>query len=587
MSSERTLERAMQDARSGRLEAAIASVRTLLRVQPRNADALQMLGLFLTQSGQQEQAVMPLERAVAIAPQVAAYRNNLGNALMAAARNREAAEQFRAAIGLDPSYVRAHLGMSLALLALRDSDGAHAACMAGLAIRPDWPEMAISAGSALEAGDRMDEAVEFLRAQVARHPAHRPLRTRYLFALNYPSIPAGEVAAAHRAFRDEIRRAAQEPPAREPDPARPLRIGILSGDLRTHSVAFFAEPILRTKPPGDAITCFATDPRAPGDPMTRRFMDASDGWVECALMDDAALDGAIRERGIDVLVDLSGHSSGERLSALDRKPAPVIVTAIGYPNTTGHPAVDARIVDSVTDPPGSEDACTERLVRIDPCFLCYRPPASAPEPVLAPADAPVTFGSFNLTSKAGPATLALWAAVMHAVPGSRLMVKSRSMGDASARARLLARLAAAGIDGRRVEVVPFTGTIDEHLALYGRVHVALDTTPYNGTTTTCEALWMGVPVVTLAGDRHAARVGASLLAAAGLPELVAQDAASYVRIAAGLAADRARLGSMRTGLRAMLRGSALMDEAAWGARFHGALREAWSQWCGRARAGGA
>jgi predicted O-linked N-acetylglucosamine transferase (SPINDLY family) len=586
MPSERTLERAMQDARSGRLAEAITAVRTVLRVQPRNADALQMLGLFLTQDGQQQQAVTHLERAVAIAPQVAGYRNNLGNALMAAARNHDALMQFRAAIELDPSYARAHLGMALALMALHDSDAAHAACMSGLAIRPDWPEMAISAGAALEAGDRMDEAVEFLRGQVARHPTHRGLRTRYLFALNYPSIPADEVAAAHRGYRDAIVRAAPEPAGRDPDPVRPLRIGVLSGDLRTHSVGFFAEPVFRTKPEGDTITCFATDPRESGDPMTRRFMDASDGWVECALMDDAALDRAIRERGIDVLVELSGHSSGGRLTALDRKPAPVIVTAIGYPNTTGHPAVDVRIVDSTTDPPGSEAACTERLARIDPCFLCYRPPAGAPEPMLPAADAPITFGSFNLTSKAVPATLALWAGAMHAVPGSRLLVKSLSMVDAATRARLLARFAAAGIDGTRVDIVPFAKTVEEHLALYGRVHVALDTTPYNGTTTTCEALWMGVPVVTVAGDRHAARVGASVLAAAGLPGLVARDADSYVRIAAGLAGDRARLETLRTGLRPTLRSSALMDEAAYGARFHGALREAWSNWCGRARAGG-
>jgi predicted O-linked N-acetylglucosamine transferase (SPINDLY family) len=586
MGSDRTLERALQDARSGRLAEAIASVRTVLRVQPRNADALQMLGLFLTQDGQQQQAVIQLERAVAIAPQVAGYRNNLGNALMAAARNHDAAAQFRAAIELDPSYARAHLGLALASMALRDSDGAHAACMAGLAVRPDWPEMAIAAGSALEAGDRMDEAVEFLRGQVARHPGHRGLRTRYLFALNYPSISADEVAAAHRAHRDLVAHVPQERAGRDPDPARPLRIGILSSDLRTHSVGFFAEPVFRTKPEGDEITCFATDPRAPGDAMTRRFMDASDGWVECALMDDAALDRAIRERGIDVLVELSGHSNGGQLAALDRKPAPVIVTAIGYPNTTGHPAVDVRIVDSTTDPPGSEAACTERLARIDPCFLCYRPPADAPDPVLPAADAPITFGSFNLASKVGPATLALWAGAMHAVPGSRLLLKSLSMGDASTRSRLLARLAAAGIEGARVDVVPFTKTIEEHLALYGRVHVALDTTPYNGTTTTCEALWMGVPVVTLVGDRHAARVGASLLGAAGLPELVAQDAASFVRIASGLAGDRARLESLRRGLRAGLRRSALMDEAAYGARFHGALRRAWADWCGHARAGG-
>lgn len=569
----------MADARSGRLDAAIAAVRTLLRVQPRNADALQMLGLFLTQGGQREQAVTQLERAVAIAPRVSGYRNNLGNALMAVERHGDAAAQFRAAIEADPAYARAYLGLASSLLALQDSEGAADACRAGLALRPEWPEMAISLVSALESGDRIDEAIAFLRGELSRQPAHEQLRSRLLFALNYPAIGADEVAAEHRAYRDMPRRVPAQPPAPVPDPARPIRVGILSGDLRTHSVGYFAEAIFRGKPADASITCFSTYPRSSGDPMTERLRASSDGWVECSLLDDESLDRAIREQRIDVLVELSGHSRRGRLAALDRKPAPVVVTAIGYPNTTGHPCVDVRLVDSITDPPGSDRLSTERLVRLDPCFLCYRPPDDAPQPRMpAPAE-PVTFGSFNLATKVGPETLALWSRVLAAVPQSRLLVKSLRVGDPVMRARLLGRIADAGIDASCVDLVPYAATVREHLSLYGRVHVALDTVPYNGTTTTCEALWMGVPVVALEGDRHAARVGASLLSAGGLPELVAPDAAGFVRIAAGLAADRTRLEDLRANLRERLRASALLDERSYGARFHAAMRAEWARWC--------
>ncbi len=194
--------------------------------------------------------------------------------------------------------------------------------------------------------------------------------------------------------------------------------------------------------------------------------------------------------------------------------------------------------------------------------------------------APVTFGSFNLTSKVGNATLALWSQSMAAVPESRILIKSLSMGDVATRSRLIERMACAGIPRDRIDTIPFTASVAEHLALYRRVHVALDTTPYNGTTTTCEALWMGVPVVTIAGDRHAARVGASLLSAAGLSELVAHDATGFVRISGELARDRSRLAALRSGLRERMRASVLMDQAAYGARFFGALRQEWVRWCG-------
>jgi predicted O-linked N-acetylglucosamine transferase (SPINDLY family) len=601
MATETPIQRALRDAREGRLDAAIASLRFLVQRQPSNLDAVQAFALLLTQAGQQAQAVHQLSRAVALAPKVPAYRNNYANALMGVQRHADAAEQCRKAVEIDPRYERAWLGLALALTQLGDVDGAITACERGRALRPAWPELARAHANALEAADRIEESIEVLAAAVAASPADAELRSRLLLALNYASCPAGEIAAAHRAYHAAMSAlpsasvsAAEMRPSSmsatpDRDPARPLRIGVLSADLRTHSVGYFAEPWIAAKPADVSLIAFHTNPPNPADPMEKRFRGLFDHWVEATMLDDAALDRAIREARVDILVELSAHTAGGRLTALSRKPAPVIVSAIGYPNSSGHPAVDYRLVDSTTDPSanpttgdtGADDLATERLLRLDPCFLCYRPPADATEPVLPAADAPITFGSFNLSTKISSDTIALWSAAMAAVPGSRLLVKSKALGGDVARRHFLQRLASGGIAPERVEIAGYTKGIDEHLALYGRVHVALDTTPYNGTTTTCEALWMGVPVVTIAGDRHAARVGASLLAAAGLPELVARNADEFAEIAARLATDGARISGFRATLRGRVAASPLADSARYAARFHAALRSAWRERCAR------
>lgn len=258
------------------------------------------------------------------------------------------------------------------------------------------------------------------------------------------------------------------------------------------------------------------------------------------------------------------------------------MTAIGYPNTTGLTAIDVRLVDSHTDPSGDEALATERLLRLDPCFLCYAPPTDAPAPTTPASHAPFTFGSFNAIAKVGDACCALWARALAAVPDARLLLKTKALADDTARAALLDRLARAGISPERVELVPSTATVAEHLALYGRIHVALDSFPYHGTTTTCEALWMGVPVVTRVGDRHAARVGASLLAAVGLEELVANDDDAFAAICARLARDRAALEALRHGLRDRLRTSPLTDADGYRTRFTRAIRALWQERCAQA-----
>jgi predicted O-linked N-acetylglucosamine transferase (SPINDLY family) len=582
MSTELAIQRALEDARQGRLPQALAAVRSLAQRKPKDMNVAQVLGLLLAQSGEYEQARHHLSRAVAAEPRAPGYRNNLANVLLQMGRDREAAEQLAKAIELDPTYARGYLGLASARLRLRDARAAIDVAERGLRLQPSWPELTMTLMTALEESGRIDDAIARGRAALAAHPRHAGLWSQVLMLTNYTSLDADEIASLHRAFGSAMG-PAPATPAFDRSPDRRLRVGFLSSDFRTHSVAYFARPLLAASEPRDgdagydaiAFSLLST----PDDPMTKALRAQVTEWHDVGLADDATLDRMIRDARIDVLVELGGHFGGNRLAVVARRPAPLVVTAIGYPNTTGLDAVDLRLVDSRTDPPGSETHATERLLRLDPCFLCYTPPLDAPEPTAIAADAPFTFGSFNALAKVGDASCALWAKALAAVPDARLLLKTKALADGAARDALLERLVRAGIAPDRVELAPSTATVAEHLALYGRIHVALDTFPYHGTTTTCEALWMGVPVVTRAGDRHAARVGASLLACARLEELVASDDDAFAASCARLAADRAGLAALRGALRERLRASPLLDAAAYRGRFAHALREAWRARC--------
>ncbi len=586
MASIAALERALKDAREGRLAGAIASVRTMVQRDPKDLEATQVLASLLSDAGQFTQAIHHYSRVISAAegdPRASAIlapvRNNYANTLFAVGRAAEAVEQWHKALKGDPNYRMAYLGLSRALIETGDAEGAIREGLAGLALQPDWPHLAHNVANAYEAAMRMDEAIAMLQRTLDADPSNSHVRSRLLQASNYVDRPLSETVAAHRAFR-ACARGPWNPAQTERSASRPLRLGVLSGDMRTHSVAFFAQACMQRRADVGALVVFSTGVAKENDPMRAKLKALAHDWVDCATMPDATLDQKIREKKIDVLIELGGHTSGGRLWALDAGPAPVIVTAIGYPNTTGHRAVGWRIVDSITDPPSAEEQSTEKLLRIDPCFLCYTPPADAPVSVArADPKAPVTFGSFNLATKISPRCAKLWAAAMRAVSESRLLLKSAAMADPSARERVLAMLEAAGIARDRVDVISQTATVADHLALYGRVDIALDTVPYNGTTTTCEALWMGVPVITLRGDRHASRVGASLLTVCGHKEWIASDESEFATIASGLAGDHAQRADLRTTMRARVAASPLCDAAAYAERFHAALRSAWQQWC--------
>jgi protein O-GlcNAc transferase len=573
-------DRAQREAAAGRIDAALSMVRLHIKMRPKDLDAVNLLGTLLQDAGRSAEAIVHYERLLAMAPDRPAYRHNYANALLDAKRPRDAVSQWEQLLATQPDYLLGWIALSVAYLEIDDTARAIDAGRRAAAMAPDLAPAAGNLAFALGRAGELDEAITVLQRGVEANPSEHRLRSSLLMLLNYSTRPNDEIRLAHARYGESLGRPSQ--PARTPrDAVRPLRIGVLSGDLADHSVAFFLQPILEQAHDGLVFEAFSNGVPKPGDPRTPQLKALFDAWHECASMSPEGLDAAIRERAIDVLVELGGHTESGRLPALANKPAPVIVSAIGYPNTTGLPAVDWRVVDSITDPPGSEHLCTERLLRIDPCFLCYSPPQEAPEPAMPEADAPITFGSFNNAAKIGPTSIELWARVLKAVPGSRLLLKSQTLSDAAGRARIEKRFVEAGVEASRLELVAYSKTRQEHLELYKRVHVALDTTPYNGTTTTCEALWMGVPVVATLGDRHAARVSASLLHAASHSELVAKDADAFVQLAASLAQDRARLASLRTNLRGELRASPLCDAPAYAARFHAAIRDCWKQWCAK------
>jgi predicted O-linked N-acetylglucosamine transferase (SPINDLY family) len=587
------LRQARADAAAGRLDGAVAALRRLAAREPRNAAAHAELADLLQRSGQAVQAAYFAERAVQLDPGNADALNTLGYARMTAGRHAAAVETFERALAISPTHLRALSNLCGVLGTLGRLDEAVAAMRRVVAAHPDT-EFAYADANVLLRVGMAREAAALLREAVGRFPRAVWLRRDLCVALNYTDdADEAEVLRAHALLGASLPPAGQVEPENT-DPERPLRVGYVSPDFREHSVASFLRAVLS---PHEGIipVCYHAAPR--GDSTTERlrgWVRAARGeWHDVSALNNTALVERMRRDRLDIAIDLAGWTAGSRLFALAARVAPVQASYLGYPNTTGVPAMDWRLVDSHTDPPEADGLATERLHRLDPCFLCYSPPdeaASAPDPAAGFASAPatsgagrpITFGSFNTIRKVTPTTVRLWAGAMRATEGSRMLIKSVGLNSTLARGHLLALFDGEGVAPERIELLDRVESRAEHLALYGRVDVALDTFPYHGTTTTCEALWMGVPVVTLAGPAHRSRVGSSLLTAAGLPDLVARTPEQFASLAAGLARDRGRLAGRRASLRRSVQGSALCDAGAFGGRFAAALRRLWRVRCGRA-----
>ena len=481
------------------------------------------------------------------------------------------------ALAIDPARIETRMARSAGALAIGNAAAALADMAAVAALCPaDWTAYLNRGAIRDRIGDTAGALAELGHA-VALAPDRLPAWSNLLAVAIKADDDAPERAARafHRATAGLFGGRPPMPIARRGDR---LRIGYVSPDLRHHSCAWFLEPLLARHDRGRVETFAYAEVAAP-DAVTARLRPMFAHWQRTVGLDDDALAARIAADRIDVLVDLAGHFHGNRLAVFARRAAPVQVNWLGYNATTGLDAMDWKLVDDWLAPPGEPlDWFAEGLWRLPRLSHCWRPPAETPTPVRG--GGPLTFGSFNNLAKLSGATLAAWAAILARVPGSRLLLKADQSADRSVQARLRARFAALGIAAERIAFLPYAPSQAEHLALYAELDVALDPFPYNGTTTTCEALWMGVPVIALAGRRLVARVGASLLGAAGLDDLVAQDVDDYVARAVALADDRDRRGAWRTGLRHRLAVSPLRDEPG----FARAMEQAYAAMMDRHRA---
>ena len=569
----------------GDLPAAVETFHKALALAPDFVAAHSNLGGALNDQGRPDEAFDAYRAALALAPDDAAVDNNLGTTLIYQGKADEAEAAFRQALALAPDFADAHNNLGNALRDKSQWQDAVVAYRAALALAPDFAAAHNNLGGALKDQGRLAEAIAAYRASIAHKPDFAAAHSNLVFSMNYDAAATQQtIFAESRAWHESHaaalgRRAPGHANAR--DPERRLRVGYVSPDFREHSVAYFLEPLIAAHDRAAfEVFCYAQVARP--DQRTERFRGLADTWRSTVGMTDADLATAVREDRIDILVDLAGHTGGNRLLAFARRPAPVQLSWLGYPNTTGTEAIDARLTDAIADPPGPSDALhSETLVRLPNGFLCYAPTADAPAIGAPPARSTghVTFGSFNALAKITPAVVAAWARILLGVPGSRLVIKSGPLADAATRARYLEMLAAAGVDAGRVDLRAWIDARSGHLGAYANIDIGLDPFPYNGTTTTCEALWMGVPVVTLAGDRHAGRVGASLLTRIGLAELVADTTDGYVETAVHFAGDLDGLPARRLALRDRMMSSPLCDAAGFARDVEAAYRAMWRRWC--------
>ena len=576
------LERATELHRNGDHSGAAALCETRLSVQADDVEALQMLAAALLAQGRSAEGLIHLESAARHAPSNPALHANLGFVYSATGQIDAAIASYRRAVALREGGEEASLRLAALLKGTGRYDEAEACCRAALAVHGPSAALLHALSGALFEQGHLAPAIEALRASLALDGQAPAVHSDLLRALNYlDGLDPGDVFREHVAWDERHARslaAFTAPLANYRDPVRRLRIGYVSPYFRKHAVTFFLESVIAAHDYSNFEVLLYADVARP-DAYSERLKSYGAQWRDTVGKSDDALAQMVRDDAVDVLVDLSGHTPGNRLLAFARRAAPVQVTWNGYPNTTGMTAMDYRITDAVCDPPGeTESLHTERLIRLPRIYMSWTPPTDAPEPGPLPAAAAgrITFGSFNSCFKITQTTIALWSRVLHEVPHSRLVLLAVPGGNAVSRIR--EGFERCGIASERLDIRPRVGH-EEFLAAHREVDIALDAFPYHGTTTTCFSLWMGVPVVTLTGAEHRSRVGLTLLASAGLTDLAASTSDDFVRAAAHLAGDIGALAALRSGLRDRLLKAPLTDGAGCARALERAYRDMWAAWC--------
>jgi predicted O-linked N-acetylglucosamine transferase (SPINDLY family) len=582
MTVNQAMELAMQQVRAGRLTDAAGIYQQIITAQPNNADARNNLGILLTMLGRPAEAVNAFRDCLRLQPNSADVLNNLGNALRDARTFDEAESAYREAIRLQPDLPDAHNGLGGVLQQMGQIDDAIAALRRAIQLNPAFAMAYNNLGNALKDAGELDEAIAAFRRAIQLQPDLVIAHNSLIYTLQFhPGVGAKTLDAERakwQAQHAEPLKHFRRPHGNDRTSDRRLRIGYVSPDFRTHAESFFTVPLLEHHD-HERFEIHGYSNTAAPDGITERLRRACDAWHEVSGLDEVALADQIRNHGIDILVDLTMHMGNTRLRAFACKPAPLQVSWLAYPGTTGLDAIDFRLADPFLEPTDAGSG-PEAPVRLPHCFVCYDPLARKEEfPVSRRSGtSDVWFGSLNNPCKINEPLLRLWGRLLLTVPDSRLMLLVYSQ---SHRTKITDLLGEIGISPDRLEFVGPSSRGD-YLRRYNEIDICLDTRPYNGITTTCDALWMGVPVVTLVGATPPGRAGVGILSTIGLPDLVAHSPHEFEEAAANLAADAPRRSELRATLRDRLEASPLMNAPQFAADVESAYRNMWTRFVCRA-----
>ena len=568
-------------ANIGQFADAEACFREVLRIEPKSKECTLRLGDLLLRTGRFEEGLVLFREYAADHPEDHRGLYNLGLALANANNPTEAIEFQHRALKLKPDYPEAHNAMALALELLGRKDDALFHYEKAVQAKPDFPDAWSNFAVNLSEQGRCDDAIICLRRSLHHRPDAPAIHSNLLLLLNYsPSVSAEQLRAEHEDWGQRFTTPVQPRPAPRPplDPTRRLRIGYLSADFREHTIAPFIAALFQHHDRG-AVEVFAYSNVLRDDDVTAKLRAAADHWRSIRALSDRDAAELIRTDGIDILIDLAGHTAGNRLIVCAHRPAAIQATLFGYPNTTGMEAIDFRITDPVSDPPGVTDSqYTEKCLRLSEVPWVYVPPADAPDVSASPAQGrkTFTFGCFNNASKLSDRCLESWAKLIQSLPGSRLILLAGQ--SQAAQKRLTHRFTKAGILRERVQLVTRLPR-RQYFELYHGIDIALDPFPYNGGVTSGDALWMGVPVLTVAGGSYLSRQGVMMMLALGLPEFVAEDAEALIPLAKMWMSRRPELAQLRESLRERMRASPLADAPRYVRHLEASLRGEWAKRC--------
>jgi protein O-GlcNAc transferase len=567
-----------------RLQEALGEIQIAIKLKPDLAEAQNNLANILLDLGRLDDAIPACRKAIELRPDYAEAHNNLGNIFMAQGRLDEAAAAQRAAIGINPNYSESFSNLGNVLNLQRRPDEAIAAYREAIRLKPDLAEAYCNLGAIFTNVGLFDQAIAACRKAIEIKPDCTIAHDNLLFALHYhPDYDSRAIykeLVQWNAHQAEPLKPFILPHNNNHDPDRRLKIGYVSADFGEHACGLFLEPLLRSHNHQQfEIFCYAQIVKP--DKQTPTFQSYADQWRSSVGLSDQQFADQVRRDGIDILVDLKLHTNDNRLLVFARKPAPVQVTWLGYPGSTGLSAIDYRLTDPYLDPPGQDDEFySEKSIRLPDCFWCYDPLTNQPQINELPAlqNGFISFGCPNNSPKINQGVLELWIPVLCQVKHSRLIILSN---PGEHRRRIINMFQANGIDSSRVEFLGKRSRL-EYLKLYHRMDIVLDTTPYNGHTTNFDALWMGVPVVSLSGQTVVGRAGRSILTNLGLTELIAETPEQYVEIAVKLAGDLPGLTELRSTLRRRMESSPLMDAQRFTQNMESIYRDIWWKWCSNA-----